>query len=212
MRALKLTVIAASLSLGTAASAQGGAMWVDPLGRMMSMQFGTDGPVPTVRSRAPAEMAGLFKRLCLDTGGDQAGLSAAAAAAGLKAEPYTVPFGKKVSPVVLNLWNGDGVILSESAGFFAARVAQCNASFYLPEPSSREDVTAALAGAIGSPPSNAAKAVDKKGKPKKYFSPEWTIDGPAGPRIVTLFVGLGDERYPGHRVQMSVRAAKKAAR
>lgn len=212
MRALKLTAMAAALSLGTAASAQGGAMWVDPLGRMMSMQFGTDGPVPTLRSRSPADMAGLFKRLCLDTGRDPATFSAAAAGAGLRAEPYTIPFGKKTAPVVLNLWNGDGLVLSESAGFFAARVAQCNASFYLPEPSSREDVTAAMAAAIGSAPSNAAKAVDKKGKPKKYFSPEWTIDGPAGPRIVTLFVGLGDERYPGHRVQMSVRDSKKAAR
>jgi hypothetical protein len=197
----------------SAASAQGGAMWVDPLGRMMSLQLaGPAGPVATPQARSAADMSALFKRLCLDTDGDLAKLAAATAEAGLAAEPYSFSWGKKAPPVVLNLWRGNGVILSQSAGFFAAQMAQCNATFYLPQAAGRQEVADALAAAIGSPPSNADKAMDKKGRPKKYFNPEWALDSPAGPRIVTVFVERGDERVPGHRVQMSVRAARKAAR
>jgi hypothetical protein len=195
------------------AFAQSGAMWVDPIGRMMSMQFvGGNVAAPGPRDRSPAEMAGLFKTLCLDNGGDGAGLAAAAGAAGLSAVPHTIPGSKKTGPVTLGVWTGEGVTVSQTSGFFAAPTAQCNATFYVRALPERQAVTDALAAVIGAAPSNLASATDKKGRPKKYYNPEWSLDAGGEPRIVTVFVAKGYSGMPGDRVQISVRAARKPGR
>jgi len=190
-------------------AAQSGAMWVDSSGRMLSMQFaGGNGAPPAPLDRPAAEMARLFKAICLGDGN----FGAAATTAGLTADPLTVPAGKKAPPLVLNMWRGEGLVVSQTGGFFAAPNAQCNAVFYVATLPAQQDVTDALGAALGSPPSNLAVATDKSGKPKKYYSPEWTLDGPDGGRIVTAFVQKGDQYMPGNRVHIAVRAARKAGK
>jgi hypothetical protein len=199
----------AALGLAVPAAAQNGAMWVDPYGRMLSMQFaGGNGAPPVPHDRSATEMARLFKSICLGDGG----FDAAATAAGLTGDPITFPAGKKAPPLVLNLWKGEGLVVSQTGGFFAAPNAQCNSVFYVTALPLQQEVMDALTAAIGAPPSNLAAAADKSGKPKKYYSPEWKLDGPDGGRIVTAFVQKGDQSMPGARVHISVRAAKKAAK
>jgi len=195
------------------ALAQNGAMWVDPIGRMMSMQFAGGAPTaPAPRDISTAEMAGRFKALCLDTRGGASGLAEAAAGAGLSDYSHTIPATRKAGPVTLAVWTGDGLVLSQTSGFFAAPTAQCNATFYVRGLPEKQAVIDALAAAIGSPPSNLSSAVDKKGKAKKYYNPEWALDSAGEPRIVTAFVAKGHSGMPGDRVQISVRAAKKKER
>jgi hypothetical protein len=203
-------VALAAFAAAMPAAAQSGAMWTDPLGRMLTFQFaGGSVASPAPADRPAAEMARLFKSICLD-GNDAAAIGSAAIAAGLAANPQTVPAGKK-PPITLNLWTGSGLVVSQTDGFFAAPNAQCNTAFYVLNMPSREEVTDALAAAIGSPPSNLSAATDKSGKPRKYYAPEWRLDGADGGRIVTAFVQKGDKYMPGDRVQISIRSAKKAA-
>ena len=194
------------------AFAQSGAMWTDPFGRIMSMQFVSGNPVaPNPTDRSPAEMARLFQTLCLETAGDGARLAASAAAAGLSAVPHTIPATKKAAPVTLGVWTGDGLVLSQTSGFFAAPNAQCNATFYVRTLPERQAVTDALAAVIGRAPSNLASATDKRGRPKKFYNPEW-LSAVGEPRIITAFVAKGYSGMPGDRVQISIRAAKKSGR
>lgn len=205
--------VLAGLLTACPAFAQSGAMWTDPLGRMMSMQFAGGSPIPPeTRDRSPAEMASLFKSLCLDNWRNGPGLDAAAAAAGLGTAHHTIPGTKKSAPVTLGVWTGGGLTLSQTSGFFATRAAQCNATFYVRTLPERQAMTDALAAVIGAAPSNLGSATDKKGRPKKYYNPEWTLDSAGEPRIVTAFVAKGYSGMPGDRVQISVRAAKKPGR
>jgi hypothetical protein len=200
-------------AVATPAAAQNGAMWVDEYGRMMSMQFAGGGaPAPAALDRSPAEYAGLFKKVCLETGGDPAklGSTETLAQAGLTAEPFTIPAGKKAPPVTLNLWRGRGAVVSQSPGFFAARDAQCNVTYYVRTLPDRSAVTAALSAAMGAQPVNAVKAVKKNGQPNNNYQPEWATTIQGAPAIVIAHISKGYQSMPGDRVQIAVRAAKKA--
>ncbi|MEO7178663.1 MAG: hypothetical protein ABIW83_07450 [Allosphingosinicella sp.] len=192
------------------ATAQNGAMWVSPSGEMTGIIFrGGDGPLPSPMDRAPAEMARLFKALCLDGSAEPARFGEAARDAGVKAAPIeTVGGGKKPAPVTLDLWSGDGLVVSRSEGNEAVPTAQCNATFYVSTLPDKQMVTDAVSAEVGLTPSNLAAAIDKKGKPKRFFNPEWTMAGPAGARIVTAFVDKGNHYMPGNRVQISIRTPK----
>ena len=196
------------LGLGAApAAAQNGAMWVDKHGRMMSFNFaGGNGSPPAPVDVAPADMAARFNALCL--GGDTA---AAAAQAGLTADPVASPFGKEAGAPPLGIWHGPGVVVSQSAAPLV-QVPQCNVTHYVATLPDRQSVADALAAVLGSPPSNLAAATDKKGRPKKYYSPEWQIGGAQDARVVAAYVQKGSQFMPGNRVQISVRAAKKAGK
>lgn len=199
--------------VGAPAAAQNGAMWVDQHGRMMSITFaGPSGAPPAPADRSPAEMAAGFKSLCLETGGADAATAAAAAQAGLIGTPSSFPTGKKSPPASLGVWTGAGTVVASSERFFATQAAQCNVTYYVRTLPDRQAVADALAAAIGSPPTNAAEAVDKKGKPRKWWSPEWRLGAPGSERIVTAHVVKGDRSMPGDRVQISVRAARKAGK
>lgn len=191
------------------AAAQNGAMWVNPSGQMMSIIFsGGGGAPPAPMDRSPEEMARLFKALCVDGSADPAGFLESARVAGLQAAPIEVAGGKKTAPETIDLWGGAGMVVSRSEGNRSVPNAQCNATFYVSTLPERQAVTDAVAAAIGQPPSNLAAAVDKKGKPRKYFSPEWTMAEAAGGRIVTAFVAKGNNYMPGNRVQISIRTPK----
>ena len=208
IRAAIALLIAAS---ATAAGAQNGAMWVDNYGRMMSMQFaGGSAPAPAPHDRSPAEYAGLFKKVCLETGGDPSTLGSALTQAGLAAEPFTIPAGKKAPPVTLNLWRGRGAVVSQSSGFFAAKDAQCNVTYYVRTLPDRAALTAALSEAMGAQPANAAKAIKKNGRPNNNYQPEWAATIGGAPAVVVAHVAKGYQSMPGDRVQIAVRAVRKA--
>jgi hypothetical protein len=199
--------------VGAPAAAQNGAMWVDQHGRMMSITFaGPSGAPPAPADRSAAEMAAGFKSLCLDTGGSDAATASAAAQAGLTGTPSSFPTGKKSEPASLGVWTGPGTVVASSDRFFATQLPQCNVTYYVATLPERQGVADALAAAIGSPPTNAAEAVDKKGKPRKWWSPEWRLGAPGSERIVSAHVTKGSQYMPGNRVQISVRAAKKAGK
>lgn len=187
------------------AAAQNGAMWVSPDGNLTSFIFrGGDGATPPPMDRAPAEMARLFKSLCVEGSADPASFVEAARATGLQASPIELAGTKKRPPVTIDLWMADGLVLSRSEGHSAVPTPQCNATFYVSTLPDRQSVTDSVSALLGSAPSNIASAVDKKGKPKKYFDPEWTT----GNGIVTAFVSKHDRYMPGNRVQISLRMPK----
>jgi hypothetical protein len=205
----------AAAAIAAPASAQNGAAWVDSKGRLLTF-LSSDGlgEAPVERDRAPAEMAGLFKSLCLDSGGEPARIAPAAAAAGLTSKALE-PGGFKLDGFdagAINVWNGNGVALSRTGGFPIVPNAQCNTTFYVPTLPVMPDVIAALTATLGAPPSNLADSMDKKGRPKKYFNPEWTVEGPSGPRIIFAAISAHDRATPGNRVLISMRSATKAGR
>ena len=209
--ALASAIFAASLA--GPALAQNGAMWVDEYGRMMSMQFtGADAPAPQPHERSAAEMAALFKKVCLDTDGDPGRLGPAIvlAQAGLMPEPFTIPGGKKMQPVTLNIWRGRGAVVSQTGGFFASKVAQCNVVFYVDRLLPPAELTAALSQAFGAAPANAAAATKKNGKPNNNFVPEWAAAIGGAPAVVVAHVAKGYSAMPGNRVQIAVKAVRKA--
>ncbi|HYG48450.1 MAG TPA: hypothetical protein VD846_10985 [Allosphingosinicella sp.] len=203
----------ALIGLAVPAGAQNGATWIDARGRMVSVAFAGSGEAPAPADRPPAEMAALFKRLCLDSGGGEEGLAQAAAAAGLTGKPFAVLNSRvnmnETVPVVV--WTGDGLAAARTDGFLGVGEAQCSATFYVPTPPDKSAVTGALSEVLGVQPSNLSAATDKKGKPKSNYAPEWTMAGPSGPLIVTAMVIKGIN-VPETQVQLSVRASKKPAK
>lgn len=208
------TAALALIGFAVPAGAQSGATWVDAHGRMVSVQFAGSGDDPAPTDRPAAEMAAMFKGLCLDSGGGEEGLAKAATAAGLTANPHEVPSSPVMvdETIPLRVWTGEGLAVSRTDGFVGVRLAQCSATFYASTLPDRPAVMNALSEAIGAQPSNLAAATDKKGKPKNNYTPEWTVAGPSGPRIVTALVVKNSQNVPGGRVQLSVRASRKPAK
>jgi hypothetical protein len=120
---------------------------------------------------------------------------------------------KKQPPIQLRLWSGPGVVVARTDGFFAVREAQCNATFYPLTLPDRAVLTEAMTRILGAPPSNAAKAVKKDGKPDKRFAPLWTLSEGSGPPLTVSGIAMrGNQYMPGNRVFMAVRPAPGAAR
>lgn len=201
------------VSVSTTAAAQNGAVWLDDVGRMMTMQFaGGSGTPPDPIDRSPQQMVELFKALCVDTNGDPARIDLAAKApnASLEAEPFTIAGTKKAPPLVLGIWRGQGIVLSRTDGFFAAPDAQCNTVFYVNVIPDRQSLTDALASSLGSAPTNVAKAMKKNGKPNNGYVPEWSVlSGTGTKQVIAAYVSKGSPYAPGNRVQIAIRAPKK---
>ena len=198
--ALALAVVTAA----TPAAAQNGAMWQDDRGRSATLQFsGATAAPPVATDRPVAEMVDLFTRACLPEGASQ--LAALVSEGTLAPRPFTVPGTKKAAPVPLDIYQGSGFVIARTDGFFVAPQAQCNAVFYVATLPDAQALTAALQSVLGVP-SNAAEAVDKKGKPRRSYSPEWStvIDG--RPSVISASVMKASNYMPGDRVHLAVRA------
>lgn len=169
-------------------------MWVDRYGRMLSLTFSGPPPAPPAGvDRTPAEMAAQFTRLCVEAAADPA-------AEGLTAAPYASGGGR--NPLVLDIWRGEGLVLSRTEGFFAAPNAQCNAVFYVNTLPERQAVVDAVSAALGAQPSNAAQATRRNGRPNRNYVPQWSI---GAARVVVAHVGRGTGYMPGDRVHLSIR-------
>lgn len=170
---------------------------------------GDAGPPPT-SDRPAADMATMFKNVCVDAASDAA-TGAAAAAAGLSVAPAKFPFGPKAPPINASVWSGPGVTVSRTEGFFAAPLAQCNATFYVETLPGKQEVADAVSRVLGAPPANLAEATDKNGKPKRFYAPIWKIAGDQ-PRIVSASVSGGSQYTPGAKVQLSIYSDKKGSK
>jgi hypothetical protein len=206
-RAARLAISSLALLAASApAFAQNGAVWMDDKGRPTTLQFaGGSGAPPPAMARSPEDMSALFKQLCLDTQSNPAN----AAVAGLTAAPQTIPGGKSSPELVLNVWRGDGLVVSQTDGFFVAPNAQCTAVFYVTALPASGDMAKALEATLGRPPANADKAVKKNGKPNDSWSPEWEIPVRGAAWLLTVHV-IADSRYtPGDQVQIAIRSQTK---
>jgi len=184
----------------SAASAQNGAYWVDDRGRMMSLQFaGGSGPLPSPVDREPAAMTEMFKQICVDNAGVPEKVEGIRESMNLEYNQQTLGAGKKKPPAILNIWHSDGLVISQTDGFFAAPTKQCNASFYMSTLPTNDDMVAAL-----SEPTNAGNAFKKNGKPNKKYSPEWVLaDGNGKRAIVRSYISKASQYMLGNRVQLT---------
>ncbi len=204
---VRLTAMAAVL-LSASASAQNGAVWSDGPGRLTTLQFaGGEASPPAAVDRDPSEMVRLFKQLCLDTANDPAAIAASAARVvpPLTANPYTIPATKKSGPIELGIWQGNGLVVSRTGGFFAAPSAQCNMTFYVNTLPDLPTTIAALNASLGSP-TNAADAVKKNGKPNKTYRANWVA---ANGYLVDAQIIRGSQFMTGNRVQLISRSKGK---
>ena len=157
--------------------------WIDDKGRSTEMVFPGASPlVLAANGHTVADGVTAFDRLCLKTGFDRAALEPAVAASGwgfaYRAE--MMPFKP---PVDTGGWNAPDATLRMANGILFNKKPQCNLTFLPVASSDMAAVQAALTALLGTAPDNAAKQFDKKGKPKKYYSPEWTLTGSDGVRL-----------------------------
>ena len=139
------------------------------------MQMPGDSPtVFRVNGHDAVAAAGLFKKACLDTGLSRsaAGGIAQASGWGFAYKPVIVPFK---DPVDIGGWYAVDAAVNVGSGLFFNKHNQCN---LIVAPTGKPDLAVmqdAMSASIGNSPVNAADAIDKKGKPKKYFAPEWEV-------------------------------------
>ena len=160
----------------------------------MTMQFPGDVPAAfAANGHDAAAAADLFKRACLDTSlaREAAGKVAEASGWGFVYRPVTIPFK---NPVDMGGWYARDAAVNVGSGMFFNKHSQCNLIVVLAGEFSVAKMRDALGSAIGSPPSNSADAVDKKGKPKKYFVPEWQVQVASGtPATVKVMAVVGSD-------------------
>lgn len=201
-------ICAAGLGVATTTSAlaQNGAMWLDDRGRTTTLQFGGPTMGPPVAADTPVdEMASLFDSVCLPKSGKPHDVAATLATENrIEPKPFTVAGTKKDPPIELAIWHGPGLVLAITDGFFVAPQKQCNAVFYVNNLPDQARLIAAMQSKFGTP-ANVADAVDKKGKPRKYFTPEWSVTSD-GDTFVVSAANMGSSTYmPGNRVHLAAR-------
>lgn len=200
---------AASLLLASPAWAQSGASWAVSDSTVTTITFSGEDPPPVRLDRTPEEMARLFKAACLDTGGTEAGIDAAAAPGrvALVRTTFRAAATRKTPAYSIPLWSGPGVVVARTDGFPTVPEAQCNATF-LPLTGPRNlELVDAMTLVLGAPPSNAEEGVRRNGK-RKRFSPRWIIDEESGASFVVTAVAMRASRFtPGDHVLIAVRPA-----
>ncbi len=141
----------------------------------MTMQFpGAVQAAFVANEHDAGAAAALFKRACLDTSlsREAAGAVAEASGWGFAYRPVMVPFNE---PVDMGGWYARDAAINVGTGMFFNKHSQCNLIVAVAGEFSVPAMRDAVAATLGSPPANAADSIDKKGKPKKYFIPEWQV-------------------------------------
>ena len=174
--------------IGLTAAAAQAAPWLDEHGRTLTMQF-AGAPVDKLAAAghdASAAVA-MFKSLCLDTGLDRAtaGRQAVASSWGFTYRPLMVPFKQ---PVELGGWVSADAALNVGSNLFFNKHSQCNLTVAVAGPANIVASEDAMSKLLGSQPYNAAKALDSKGKRKKFYEAEWSVADPATGSITTIYV------------------------
>jgi hypothetical protein len=171
MRLAILAVLLGAVSSVAVASTP----WVDDKGRQMTMQMPGDSPTLLhAAGHDAAAAANLFKAACLDTRLERqpAGQTAENSGWGFAYRPVMVPFK---TPVDMGGWYASDAVVNVGAEMFFNKHRQCNLIIAPSGDTSYAAVKDALVAALGQTPTNAAEAFDKKGKPRKWFQPEWNL-------------------------------------
>jgi hypothetical protein len=198
----KLLLLSGALAVAVPATAQNGANWSTGAGSITTIQFaGGSGSAPDAVARTPIEAAIAFKKWCLDSGGDPA--LAAAEFQDFGGAILPVSGGKDKPPAKLHIYNGPGAVVAQTDGFFAVPQAQCNVSFYVPALPDKAEMQEAVSALFATPPTNAADAVKKNGKPNKRYVPTWEVtDAKGNVRLITYStLGSGFDAA-GNRVML----------
>jgi hypothetical protein len=175
--------------------------WIDDKGRSTEMTFPGATPVSlAANGHSVDDGVKIFHELCIKTGFNRKSVQIATEASGwnfvYRAE--MMPFNQ---PVDVGGWNAPDAALRMADGIFFNKKSQCNLTF---KPQSTADITAvetSLTAILGVSPYNISKQFDKKGKPKKFYSPEWHITGSGG---ATLSVFVLPAVYNSGAYQLSV--------
>lgn len=180
--------IAFALIGSTVAATADAAPWIDDRGRVLTMQF-AGAPVDkfTAAGHDASAAAAMFKNLCLDTGlqRETAGKQAVASNWGFTYRPLMVPFKK---PVELGGWVSADAALNVGSNLFFNKHSQCSLTVAVAGPGDIVASEEAMSKLLGSKPHNAAKALDSKGKRKKFYEAEWAIADPATGSVTTIYV------------------------
>ena len=165
------------------------------------MQFPGSAPsVYTAGNHNLADGIATFDRLCLQTGFDKGAVDRAASEGSWKFTYRTemIPFKE---PVDIGGWNAPDATLRMADGIFFNKKAQCSFAFAPNDAADMGTIQEAMSKLIGSAPSNASKQFDKKGKPKKYYTPEWSKPGTGGAILKIFAYPLP---YNGGAIQLAV--------
>jgi hypothetical protein len=217
------TLIAGSLlaTLIPPAAAQNGVIWADTATRRTQFRFlGDESSLPQPLERSETEMVTLFKQLCLDLEGDPEKINdlinkpqLGNVALHLVARSFTVPSKKNSTPVVMQIWQGPGIIVYQTSGDRLIKKAQCNVRYYANKNATDALLNAALEAVVGKKPINASSEFDKKGQPEKYYSPQWIIKGKNNKeRIITVNTNKENQNENGVATLFSIELPKKASK
>ena len=177
MRAV-LTLLAVAVAAPAAAGP-----WIDDKGRSTEMVFPGASPlVLAANGHTVADGVAAFDRLCLKSDFDRTALEPTVEASG-----WGFAYGAEMMPfkppVDIGGWNAPDATLRMANGIFFNKKPQCNLTFLPVGGADMAALQAAVTALLGAAPDNAAKQFDKKGKLKKYYSPEWTVTGADGARM-----------------------------
>lgn len=168
----RLMFTAGLLLLATQAAAT---PWIDNRGRSTSFFYPGSKPLAlSAGAHSLGDGASAFKKVCLTGTFDAATIRSAAEGLGwgLTYRSQMMPFK---DPVDIGGWEASDAALYASNGLFFNRNAQCNLTISPSSPATLSDIQAAMTAVVGTAPANVAKAVDKKGKPNRWFEPEWNV-------------------------------------
>jgi hypothetical protein len=185
---MKRHLIALALLSACAAAAAPAAPWIDDRGRFLVMQFpGLPEDKLVASGHDLAAAAALFKKLCLDTTleRESAGKQAVEAGWGFSYRPLMVPFKE---PIELGGWVAKDAALNVGSNLFFNKHSQCSLTVAVTGPADSVASEAAMSTLLGVQPGNADKALDGKGKRKKYYEPEWAVVDPATGSMTTVYV------------------------
>lgn len=175
--------------------------WVDDKGRSMELQF--PGATPTVyrpNGHTIADGVALFDAACRNAGFNKKATEAAVSDSGWNFT-YQAEMMSFKEPVDVGGWNARDATIRMANGIFFNKKSQCSLVFAPQGGSNVSEVQEALSTLLGSAPSNADKQFDKKGNPKKYYTPEWTIAGADGGQLKVFALPLP---YNNGAIQIAV--------
>lgn len=203
------------------AVAQNGVTWADTATRRIQFRFpGDESSVPQPLERSETEMVNLFKQLCLDLEGDPEKINdlinkpqLGNMVLDLVARPFTVASKNNSAPVVMQIWQGPGIIVYQTFGDRLIKKAQCNVRYYANKNATDNLLNAALESAVGKKPINASSEFDKKGQPAKYYAPQWVIQGKNNrEKIITVNTNKENQNENGVATLFSIEMSKKASK
>ena len=182
-------------------------MWRDDRGRPMELGLAGGGNSPPApQTFVATDMADAFVKFCVNTQGQQAGVSEVANDEGLQVSISDIAVARKASPSDMLIASGPGLVVSQTDQVLEYDFTQCNVNFFVDSLPENETVEAALTVALGGAPDNETDRVKKNGKPNKGYKPEWRVTGDDGTVFVLQFNVMKSNRYLiGDRVLFGLR-------